>query len=56
MRIDRVRFAVALTRADLNVKQLAELSDMSPCNHFQCQDPKKLFQGHRREVGPCAGP
>lgn len=29
MRIDRVNFAAALARADLNVKQLAELSGLS---------------------------
>lgn len=29
MRIDRVRFAAALARADLNVKQLAELAGVS---------------------------
>lgn len=29
MRIDRVKFAAALARADLNVKQLAELSGVS---------------------------
>lgn len=29
MRIDRVRFAAALARADLNVKQLAKLSGVS---------------------------
>lgn len=29
MRIDRVKFVTALARADLNVKQLAELSGVS---------------------------
>lgn len=29
MRIDRVNFAAALARADLNVKRLAELSGLS---------------------------
>jgi len=29
MRIDRVEFAAALARADLNMKQLAELSGLS---------------------------
>lgn len=29
MRIDRVEFAAALARADLNVKRLAELSGLS---------------------------
>lgn len=29
MRIDRVKFAAALARADLNVKQLAECSGVS---------------------------
>ncbi len=29
MRIDRVEFATALARADMNVKQLAELSGLS---------------------------
>lgn len=29
MRIDRVKFVAALTRADLNIKQLAELSGVS---------------------------
>lgn len=29
MRIDRVKFVAAMARADLNVKQLAELSGLS---------------------------
>ena len=29
MRIDRIKFAMALVRADLNVKQLANLSGVS---------------------------
>lgn len=31
VRIDRVSFAAALARADLNVKRLAELSGLSRC-------------------------
>ncbi len=31
MRIDRVAFATALARADLNVKRLSELSGVSRC-------------------------
>lgn len=44
MRIDRVTFAAALARADLNVKRLAELSGLSRGTITSVKTGKSCFQ------------
>lgn len=44
MRIDRVEFATALARADLNVKRLAELSGLSRCTITAVKNGKSCSQ------------
>lgn len=44
MRIDRVDFAAALARADLNVKQLAELSGVSRATITSVKSGKSCSQ------------
>lgn len=54
-RIDRVSFAAALARADLNVKRLAELSGVSRCTITSVKSGKSCSQDTAEKLAAVLG-
>ena len=55
MRIDRVKFAAALARADLNVKQLAECSGVSRVTVTAVKNGKSCSQATADKLAAVLG-
>lgn len=56
MRIDRVKFAAALVRADLKVCELAEKTGVSRCTISSIKSGKSCSRGTARKLAAVLGP